>query len=261
MKHRLLIVLCLLLFLVPATCRSQEVKVFLPQQPATTAVIVCPGGSYCWLSKRWEGSEVAKWLNTKGLAAYVLHYPTAGWAAFAFHTRWIVRGHQYPDALNELTTVMSQLRGRYKQVGLMGFSAGGHLVLNAAESLPDSLVPDFVAACYPVVTFSAPCVHHRSRRGLLGERGWRNKTLCDSLSVELHADRIRCPIFLMNCLDDPIVDHHNAELMDSALTAAHKPHLFVQYSTGGHGFGVTASKTSSEAANWPDRFWAWLKQL
>ena len=79
--------------------------------------------------------------------------------------------------------------------------------------------------------------------------------------MELHADRISCPVFLMNCKDDPIVDHRNAELMDSALTAHRKPHLYLQYATGGHGFGTTATKTSREAIGWKNRFLEWLKHL
>ncbi len=104
-------------------------------------------------------------------------------------------------------------------------------------------------------------MHRRSRRGLLGERRWRDKTICDSLSVEKHADLIQCPVFIANCKDDPIVNYHNAMLMDSALTANHKQHLYIQYKTGGHGFGTTASKTNAEAITWKKRFLAWMKGI
>ena len=85
--------------------------------------------------------------------------------------------------------------------------------------------------------------------------------LRDSLSMELHARRIKCPVFLLNCLDDPIVDYHNSVLMDSALTAAGVPHRYLQFTTGRHGFGTTANKTSPEAATWLDTFIDWLKQI
>ena len=236
---------------------------YLPVCKTSTAVVVCPGGSYCWLSKKYEGSEVAKWLNANGIAAYVLYYPTAGWAGFAWHSRLIFRGHQYPDQIEAIEKAMKIVRSKgYDKVGMMGFSAGGHLVICAAEYLQQCYKPDFVASLYPVVTFSRDnIVHRRSRRGLLGERRWRNKSICDSLSVEKHANLIQCPLFIANCKDDPIVDYRNSELMDSALNANHKPHLYIQYKTGGHGFGTTASKTSAEAIKWKERFLDWIKGI
>ena len=233
-----------------------KVDTFLPSQPTDTAFIVCPGGSYCWLSKKTEGREVGQWLADNGYAAFVLYYPTAGWAGFAWHTRVLFRGNQYPDQLSAVSWLMKEVRRKgYSKVGAIGFSAGGHLVLNTAEALD----PDFVAALYPVVTLSNPVVHRRSRRGLLGERRWRNAAICDSLSMEKHADKVRCPIFLVNCEDDPIVKEHNSELMDSALTANCKPHEYHQYKTGGHGFGVNPNKTSSEAIKWKESFLLWLR--
>lgn len=242
--------------------RGKGMKEFLPAVKTKVAIIVCPGGSYCWLSKKTEGTKVAQWLNTNGIAAYVLCYPTAGWAAFAYHSRWFYRGHQYPDQINALNEALRKVRGKgYQYVGVMGFSAGGHLVLNAAEYSPKNISPDFTASIYPVVTLSAPCVHKRSRRGLLGEYRKHNRKLCDSLSMEQHADRITCPVFLINCQDDPIVNFHNSELMDSALTVNRKPHFYRQFATGGHGFGTTASRTTPEAITWKSLFLKWLRQL
>lgn len=242
--------------------QAQKVIEFLPKGKAKTAIIVCPGGSYCWLDKKTEGIDVAHWLNENGIAAYVLYYPTAGWAAFAYHSRLIYRGHQYPDQINVLNKTLQKVRSKgYQFVGAMGFSAGGHLVLTSAEYSPKDIAPDFVAPIYPVVSLSAACTHKRSRRGLLGEYRKRNKMLCDSLSMEKHADRITCPVFLINCTDDPIVNYRNSELMDSALTAHHKPHFYHQFKTGGHGFGATAEKTSPEAIKWKSLFINWLNQL
>jgi acetyl esterase/lipase len=242
--------------------KAQKLEEYLPEKATTTAVIVCPGGSYCWLSRKTEGSEVAEWLCRNGIAAYVLYYPTAGWAAFAWHTRWFYRGNQYPDQLQMLEKALRKVRAKgYRHVGAMGFSAGGHLVLTAAEYAPRDVAPDFIAPIYPVVTMSHPAVHHRSRRGLLGERRWKDAALCDSLSMERHAQRIGCPVFLMNCKDDPIVPPHNAELMDSALTALGKPHVYYEFAKGGHGFGTTAGKTSKEAISWMRLFLTWMHSI
>lgn len=253
-----IILLCL--FALPA--KAQKLQEFLPKEATETAVIVCPGGSYCWLSKETEGRGIARWLNENGIAAYVLYYPTAGWAGFAWHTRWLFRGNQYPDQLNMLNDALRKVRAKgYRTVGAMGFSAGGHLVLSSAEYSPQEIAPDFVAPIYPVVTLSASCVHRRSRRGLLGERRWRNKTICDSLSMEKHTDRITCPVFMINCKDDPIVDYHNSELMDSALTANGKLHFYKQFARGGHGFGIDKRKTSKEAIQWGTFFLDWLRRM
>ncbi len=248
-------------FILIMICAAFQLKAASPDD--STAIIVCPGGSYCWLSKKTEGTEVAQWLRSNGYAAYTLFYPTAGWAGFAWHTRFILRGNRYPDQLYALRQKIREVRAKgYKKVGCIGFSAGGHLVLNAAEDLEmqhEGISPDFVAPMYPVVTLSHPSVHRRSRRGLLGEYKWRNQAMRDSLSMEKHAGRIKCPVFLVNCTDDPIVDYRNSELMDSAMTVHHVPHHYKQYKTGGHGFGSNPKKTSAEAITWKEDFLKWLK--
>ncbi len=255
--------LTVILLMLAFTLSGQRLKVSLPEGLQThTAVIVCPGGSYCWLSKKTEGTEVARWLNANGIAAYVLFYPTAGWAGYAWHSRLLIPGHQHPDAINALNSALRQVRAAgYSRVGVIGFSAGGHLALTSAAYSPRDIAPDFVGALYPVVTLSHPSVHRRSRRGLLGEYRWRNRALRDSLSMERHADRMMCPVFLANCKDDPVVKPHNAVLMDSALTACGKPHTFIQYNTGGHGFGTDASKTSPEAITWKEAFLNFIRKL
>lgn len=143
----------------------------------------------------------------------------------------------------------------------MGFSAGGHLAMSSIELLPRSEWPAFVAPIYPVVSFVDPCVHKRSRRGLLGDSREHNKRLCDSLSLERHVPKNCPPVFLANCKDDPIVKYHNSELLDSALTANQVPHRYIQYKTGGHGFGASEEKGSAECRQWKSEFIKWFKTL
>ena len=106
---------------------------FLPSQPAETAVIVCPGGSYFWLGTHTEGDSVARSLNQAGIAAYVLKYRTGGIFSFVTHSRLLFPGHQHPMPLQDIQEAIQQVRQlkRYRRVGVMGFSAGGHLVLSA----------------------------------------------------------------------------------------------------------------------------------
>lgn len=264
MKHRISLLLMVLLSTIAA--HAIRLKAYLPaSNPTGTAIIICPGGSYFWLDADGEGRQVAQWLQSNGIAAFVLKYSHGGWAAFAFHMR--LPGRKFPAAHNELCAAIDSIRKhadsygiRQDRIGCMGFSAGGHLVMQTAlqrAGHADNM--NFVVPLYPVVSMTAPCTHRRSRRGLLGE--FPSRILKDSLSLENHVTKACPPVFLMNCDDDPIVDHHNAELLDSALTVHGVPHQYEHYSTGGHGFGVNAAKTSAEAIQWKDRFLAWLKQL
>lgn len=232
------------------------------------AVIVCPGGSYFWHDMVNEGSKVAEWLNANGISAFVLRYRTAYVPAFITHFRLLFRGNRYPDALNDLRQSLRLVRHQAQEfnidttkIGVMGFSAGGHLVMSAVELLPRSEWPAFVIPVYPVVSFIDPCVHKRSRRGLLGDSREHNKRLCDSLSLERHVPKDCPPVFLINCKDDPIVNHRNAELLDSALTAKNVPHKFIQYKTGGHGFGASEKKGSAECRQWKAEFIKWFRTL
>ena len=143
----------------------------------------------------------------------------------------------------------------------MGFSAGGHLVMSAAELLSPQERPAFVVPVYPVVTMTKPCVHKRSRRALLGENKVGDQQLCDKLSLEQHVPEDCPPVFLVNCKDDPVVDYHNSELLDSALQTHHVPHVYLQYQTGGHGFGASDEKGTRECRQWRQAFLSWLERL
>lgn len=239
---------------------------YIPEQnPTGTGIIVCPGGSYFWLDKKTEGVEVAKWLCQNGIAAFVLEYSHGGWAAYTYHFR--TSGRSFPAGFHDLCQALDSVRSnaqaygiRTDRIGCMGFSAGGHLVMHAAEQLagqPNAM--SFVAPLYPVVSMTHPCTHKRSRRGLLGE--FPSRAMKDSLSLENHVPANCPPVFLMNCDDDPVVHYHNSELLDSALTVKGVPHHYEHYRSGGHGFGVTERLTTSEAIQWKTKFLAWLHQL
>ena len=121
--------------------------------------------------------------------------------------------------------------------------------------------PSFIAAIYPVVSMSHPDSHKRSRRALLGEYKKYSRKMRDSLSIEKHVTMDCPPVFLVNCKDDPIVKYHNSELLDSALTAQGITHRYIQYPTGGHGFGASETKGTAECRVWKREFLSWLKSL
>lgn len=250
------------------------------ENPDGKAIIVCPGGSYYWLDKKVEGDSVAMWLRDQGITTFVLHYRTAGVPAFAWRYRYLFRGYQYPDMQTDAQRALQWVREHAEEyhinpekVGMLGFSAGGHLVLSAAffkdhdylkqvgVVTETSLQPAFVASLYPVVTMAEDCVHKRSRRGLLGDTRVNDAKLQDSLSLERHVPKDCPPIFLVNCVDDPVVDYRNSVLLDEALTAAGVNHRYIQYATGGHGFGMSNYKGSAECHAWKEEFVKWLKEI
>lgn len=231
----------------------------------STAIIVCPGGSYSWLDYQVEGVDVAKWLQANGISAYVLRYRVQGWWAWATHYRLLFRGHRHPDPITDATTAVDwlclnadSLGIDTSRIGIMGFSAGGHLAVHTA--IIDLRIA-FAAAIYPVVTMTEKCTHKRSRRALLGEYGKYKQSLRDALSLEKRVHTACPPIFLVNCVDDPIVDYRNSELLDSALCANNVPHRYIQYATGGHGFGASNIKGSAECRQWRSEFLEWLPSI
>lgn len=237
------------------------------------AVIICPGGSYSWLSVKREGKEVAQWLQANGISAFVLKYRVQGVLPYITHSRLLFKGHQHPDMINDLERAIQYVREHAAEydidphrIGVMGFSAGGHLALMAAlKSLPlvEDLeeAPSFIAAIYPVVSMSHPDSHKRSRRALLGEHGKNNREMRDLLSVEKHVPKDCPPVFLVNCRDDHVVNSHNSELLDSALTVHGIRHRYIQYRTGRHGFGVSEKKGTAECRAWKEEFLKWLSSL
>lgn len=231
-------------------------------------VVVCPGGSYFWHDSDTEGHEVGRWLQSKGISAFVLNYRTAYVPAFLLHYRLLFRGNRYPDPQDDLLQALRYIRNHSTEygvdphkIGAMGFSAGGHLVMSSVELFSKEDWPVFIVPVYPVVTMEEACVHKRSRRGLLGDSRTRNKYLRDLLSLEKHIPQECPPVFLVNCKDDPIVDYRNSELLDSALTAKGISHEYLQYKTGGHGFGVSDHKGSTESREWKNKFIEWLNKI
>ena len=261
---------------------GKEVSLYAykPEQPNGISIIVCPGGSYYWHDKENEGELVAEWLRSKGITAFVLTYRVAGAAEIAFHTRLIFRGKRHPDMITDAQRALQYVQEHAPEyqldstrIGMMGFSAGGHLVMSAAcfsstnflqlsgIETNVNLRPAFVAAVYPVVSMHPPYVHKRSRRGLLGDSWVGRKSMRDSLSLEKHIPDNCPPVFLINCVDDPIVPYQNSVLLDSALTQKGVPHEYLQYQEGKHGFGASDYYGSQECREWRNEFLRWLETI
>ncbi len=266
MRRAILTLMTVLMFGIHAYARKLTAFFPEPGKANGAAVIVCPGGSYYWLSRKTEGTEVANKLADAGFAAFVLHYRHAGTRYFLFGNMAIPQNH-YPNALDDLREAVMEVRRKASEysidpskVGVMGFSAGGHLVLNSGEEAIEnqgiSSRPSFVVSVYPVITMTdETIVHNRSRKALLGKH-WNDPDLSRRLSMELNIPSDMPPVFLVNCLDDPTVDYRNSVVMDHALTESGIPHKYIQFPSGGHGFGA-----SSPRADWLPLFLDWFENM
>lgn len=238
--------------------------VYLPSGPnaTKTGVVVAPGGGYQHLSMTKEGSDVAHWLNERGVAAFVLKYrlgPT-------YHN---------PIELGDAQRAIRMVRANAAEygiatdhIGMWGFSAGGHLTASAGThfdagnpSAADPIDrqgsrPDFLILAYPVITMVEPYVHGGSRKYLLGENP--DLALEQSLSAELQVTEDTPPTFLFSTTDDSTVPVMNSVLFYSALVKAGvsaEMHLF-QHGHHGSGLGVENPALSV----WPDLLIKWMRE-
>ncbi len=218
-------------------------------------VVICPGGSYQGLAIDKEGYEIAKWLNSIGVAGAVLKYrlPTNG-----------ISGTEKPLPLQDVEKAMELVRSRArefhidpKRVGVMGFSAGGHLASTLATHWSrKNTRPDFAILCYPVISMEDPVGHTGSRQALLG--GSPDKKLIAFYSNDLHVTKKTPPTFLIHAKDDP-VKVENSLRFKAALDKKGVRSELVLFEKGGHGYGLGIGK--GEVAAWPERCAAWMKSL
>ena len=207
--------------------------VFLPAEAQATgqAVVVCPGGGYSILSMKNEGYDVAQWLNERGIAAVVLKYrmPNGHHAIPLFDVQTAIRTTRAHAAEWGIDPT---------QVGVMGFSAGGHLASTAATHLTGvDDRPDFAVLIYPVITMQEKFTHKGSRRNLIG--GNTNAELVRLYSNELQVTEHTPPTFLALSDDDKGVNPRNSTAFYDALHAQGIPAELHIYPTGGHGWGFS----------------------
>ncbi len=232
-----------------------------PDSIATrVGVIVCPGGSYHHLALSHEGFDVAKWLNSQGITAFVLRYRVA------------FNRYHHPAMIQDLQRAIQYVKNNkdsfsIETLGLMGFSAGGHLAtMGGAFHKEDflkplginnthSLKPDFIVAVYPVISMQDSLAHLRSRTNLLGKKFTKNDI--DRFSLELQIPYDMPPVFLIATKDDFIVNYKNSLALKRALLEKNIKHHFQLYKTGGHGFGMNEKK-GGEAGKWNILFKEWL---
>lgn len=220
--------------------------IFVYQPPKETAngaaVIICPGGGYGGLAMDHEGHQVARWFTSFGVTAFVLRYRHA--PSYA---------HPIPmgDAARAVRLVRAQagsLGIDRNRIGIMGFSAGGHLAATIATrfddgdaSAPDpvdrvSSRPDFAILCYPVITMTEPHTHSGSRANLLGPKP--KTALVEAMSAEKNVTKRTPPVFLFHTTDDSVVPVENSLMFYAACRKAGVPVEMHIFRSGPHGVGM-----------------------
>lgn len=233
---------------------------YLPAKEKATgaAIIICPGGGYARLADH-EGKPVAEWLNSVGVTAFVLKYR---------HTARYPHPAPLQDAARAIRTVRaraSEWSVDPKRIGMLGFSAGGHLAStagthfdtgNAVANDPIERVssrPDLLVLIYPVITMRE-LTHAGSKRNLLGANP--DESLVTQLSNDEQVTAETPPTFLVHTVADAGVPVENSLRFAAALRRAGVPFELHLYEQGPHGFGLGVKDPI--LATWPDRLAAWL---
>lgn len=237
--------------------------VFLPPKEKAngTAVVICPGGGYGINAFKHEGTDVAAQLAKVGIAAFVLKYR-------------LPNDKTMPDKtigpLQDAQQAIMLVRRRAKEwnvnpdkVGIMGFSAGGHLASTAGTHFQKSYIPnaaninlrpDFMILLYPVISFTDSLGHRGSRDNLLGKGALQESITL--YSNELQVTKETPPTFLAHAGDDDVVKVENSISFYEALNNKGVPAELFIYPKGGHGFGLT-NPTSPD--KWIERCIDWMK--
>jgi acetyl esterase/lipase len=237
--------------------------IHLPSATKATGagVVVCPGGGYGHLAMDHEGRQIAEWLNSLGVAAFVLKYRLGP-------------RYRHPAPLQDAQRALRYVRLRAKEFGLVGdrmgiwgFSAGGHLAStvgthfdsgNASATEPIDRMssrPDFMILAYPVISMSSEYTHRGSRNNLLGENA--DTKLVENLSNEKQVTPQTPPTFLFHTDEDTGVPAENSIAFYLALRKAGVPAEIHIYQRGKHGVGLAAADPI--LATWSVRLADWMK--
>lgn len=238
--------------------------VWLPEadKATGTAVVICPGGGYGGLATDHEGKQIGEWLNGLGVAGFIVEYRHRG------------KGYGHPAPLQDAQRAIRTVRARAgewkidpQKIGIMGFSAGGHLASTAATHFdagePDSADPiqrvssrpDFAILCYAVIAFDEPYTHRGSQHNLIGKDA--SPELVRSLSNEKQVTAQTPPTFLFQTDEDKAVPAENSVQFYLALRRAGVPAELHVYQRGQHGIGLGRKIPGS--GTWPERCEDWMR--
>lgn len=236
------------------------ITIHKPEMPNGTAVVICPGGGYGSLVTGPEGHGIAQWLNREGITGIVLEYRLpAG--------RWRVPLADAQRAIRTTRSRAKELGIDPARIGIMGFSAGGHLAASAATLFDEgradaddpveraSSRPDFAILVYPVVTMGGQG-HHGSRDNLMGKDP--SPELIERFSIEKQVTKGTPPIFLAHAVDDKPVPPENSRMLYEALQARKIPSKYLELPSGGHGLDGYKGPMWDK---WQEQSLEWIREL
>jgi len=237
------------------------IKVYLPEKNKATgtAVVICPGGGYVHLAMTHEGDQVAEEYRKIGVAAIVLKYRLP--SNESMKDRSIGPLQDAQQAIKMVREHAPEWNIDPAKVGILGFSAGGHLASTAgthfntpviSNSKNINLRPDFMILVYPVISFSDSLTHMGSRNSLVGKTPTAKQI--ENYSNELQVTATTPPTFLVHAGDDKAVTVKNSLVFYQALLKKSVPAGLIIYPKGGHGFGLNNSTTPDKwfthSVNW-----------
>lgn len=225
-----------------------KITVYAPKKrKSNVAVIVCSGGSYGGRANNVEGIPACRKLKDAGITAFLLDYRVPN--ASRMSEKKIVPLTDVQAAIMYVRSHAKHYGIKPDKVGIMGFSAGGHLVTTVETHFnqtrldnPEhiSLRPDFVVAIYPVVSFADSLTHMQSRNNLIGPD--ITPESIREFSNELQVSEATPPTFIVSAIDDDVVMVENSLYFEAALRQHHVPVKMFLYAKGGHGFGTNNKK-------------------
>ncbi len=233
----------------------------LVQDSLKTAVIICPGGGYTRLSIDHEGFKVAEEFIKKGITAFVLKYRNPIDSECVINKE-IVALQDAQQAIKIVRERAIEFGINANRLGMMGFSAGGHLTSTVAthfntttiENINNvNLCPNFIILGYPVISFQDSLAHKGSKENMLGKKATKEKV--NLYSNELQVTTQIPPTFLIHAADDKTVKVENSLLFYQALLKNKVPAELHILQAGGHGFALN---NKAEPINWLDNVFAWL---
>lgn len=212
------------------------------------AILILPGGGYGGLAIEHEGSTLAKRLSKKGIASFVLYY------RMPFHHENI--------PLNDTKKAIEMIRENAKKwninknkVGVIGFSAGGHLASTLITHFEKKNRPDFAALIYPVISFRTEFNPGGTRNNLMGDHP--SDSLVNWFSSELHVKKNTPPVFIVHAMDDDVIEVQHSQAFADSLKSKNIDYRLILYPKGGHGFGMRPQQTESDY--WYVSFENWLE--
>ena len=239
-----------------------EIFVYLPQKEKATgaAVIVCPGGGYRLLAINKEGHEIARSLAERGVVGIVLKYRLPSDEIMLDKTVGPLQDAQ--EAVRETRRHAAEWNIDIDKIGIMGFSAGGHLAALLSTHYNDKVYnadgtnarPDFAVTVYPVITLNQEYTHKGSRNYLLGLNP--SEEMVERFSNEKNVTFSTPPTFIVHAEDDKVVPVKNSLVYDKVLFENNVKRELFLYEKGGHGFGVRNPKSD---VSWIDQCLSWLK--